>query len=267
VTDAAFSPDGAWIVTTHELGAIATWNAVSGRVRTWDGDNRFILRDTAGLSWLDWGEVLSTAFSPNDKLFLTAHREGMAKLWDVDTGTIIYTRHNHTGSIFDVVFSPQGSRFATTAEDGTAKIWDTLTGREIMTLYGSESGVVAAAFSPDGTYLATANGATVKLWDISLTGNQEWLDLRGHDDRITGVAYSPNGKRIVTAGWDSQLRVWDADTGKEEFAKLVRSSAQGYPISIRDAALSPDIGVVRPCRPGHQPGLQPRWEVSGNGQF
>jgi RNA polymerase sigma factor (sigma-70 family) len=39
--------------------------------------------------------------------------------------------------------------------------------------------------------------------------------LRGHVNRLTSVAYSPDGKSIATASWDGTVRVWDAKTGEE----------------------------------------------------
>jgi WD40 repeat protein len=39
--------------------------------------------------------------------------------------------------------------------------------------------------------------------------------LRGHEDRVTSVAYSPDGRWIATAAWDGTARLWEAETGKE----------------------------------------------------
>jgi hypothetical protein len=39
--------------------------------------------------------------------------------------------------------------------------------------------------------------------------------LPGHTDRLTSVAYSPDGRWIATAAWDGTARIWDAQTGKE----------------------------------------------------
>jgi WD40 repeat protein len=39
------------------------------------------------------------------------------------------------------------------------------------------------------------------------------LTLEEHTDRVACCAFSPDGKRILTASWDETVRFWDAETG------------------------------------------------------
>jgi WD40 repeat protein len=90
------------------------------------------------------------------------------------------------------------------------------------------------AYSPDGLTLVTGGeGKSVKLWDTQ-TGTLKQT-LMGHDQEVSRVAYSPDGTMIVSGspqphyrtsagwelGWNSSLRVWDANTGKLKARKLL----------------------------------------------
>ncbi|MDP6599317.1 MAG: hypothetical protein QGI86_26165 [Candidatus Poribacteria bacterium] len=50
---------------------------------------------------------------------------------------------------------------------------------------------------------------TAKVWNAD-TG-QELLTLKGHDSSVNSVAYSPDGKRIATAGGDGIVQVYTTD--------------------------------------------------------
>jgi WD40 repeat protein len=72
-------------------------------------------------------------------------------------------------------------------------------------------------FSPDGKRLVTASDdENLKVWDVA-TG-QEVLTLSGHSGAVTGVAFSPDGRRLVSSGW-KKVKVWDATPLDEAIEK------------------------------------------------
>jgi WD40 repeat protein len=158
-------------------------------------------------------------------------------------------------AVFDVAYSPDGKRLATTS-GADLTLWDALTGKELLFLPGgSDPGqLTGVAFSSDGKRLAVAGGSIssrpandgkqgkpeargfVGIRD-AVTG-QELLTLHGHGDIAFGVAFSPDGTRLASAGgWGerpAELKVWDAATGKELL------DLRGHTDTVWRVAFSPD---------------------------
>ncbi|MGH2824071.1 MAG: WD40 repeat domain-containing protein, partial [Thermoleophilaceae bacterium] len=60
----------------------------------------------------------------------------------------------------------------------------------------------------DGTRIVSG-GDTLRLWDAK-SGQPIGEPLRGHEDLVSSVAFSADGRRIVSGSYDKTLRLWDA---------------------------------------------------------
>jgi WD40 repeat protein len=99
-----------------------------------------------------------------------------------------------------------GGRAAFVSAPGTVQVWDTDRRRGVQTLYQVD-GPSHGAFTPDGSLLALCDlESRVKVYDIA--SNSVVSVLVGHRGIVEGLAFSPDGRRIVTRGTDRSIRVW-----------------------------------------------------------
>jgi RNA polymerase sigma factor (sigma-70 family) len=93
-------------------------------------------------------------------------------------------------------------------------VWDAKTGRAVATLNpGTRPGAANAAFAPDGRTFATASAdGVIRLWEVATWKVR--AELRGHRDRITALAFGPDG-RLFTGGLDTTILGWDGQPPRD----------------------------------------------------
>jgi WD40 repeat protein/serine/threonine protein kinase len=169
----------------------------------------------------DKGYVLAT-FSPDGKYMASwvadwsgEQHDYAIKLRDAETGKELMTLDGHGAEVQDVEFSPDSKRLVSGDIEGTIIKWSVETGAKIVS-WQHVGGTLAIALSPDGARLATGGTAidkAIEVWDTQM--GKGVMTLRGHDAEIWSVAFSPNGKRIVSASKDRTVKIWDAASGAE----------------------------------------------------
>jgi WD40 repeat protein len=107
--------------------------------------------------------------------------------------------------------------------------------------FASSAGRVwSAAFSPDGKQLITTDDQNALVWDAQ---THRLLFTLAHGDTVYHAVYSADGTRIITAGGDGSVRIWDAADGSS-VRKLVQPRRDGKPSRYVVVALSPDGKLV-----------------------
>ena len=220
----AFSRDGKQaLACTH--GTVRLWDVARHKeVGPTLGDPRTAMHDAV--------------FTPDGKFVLTGGDRGL-KLWEVATAKVVLSCSTPPGHVKGVTVSPDGSRALSIQYRGPVTLWDLTSGEETRTLTGPPSPkpyVSAAAFSPDGKLIASAGEAdtskwqrlnekanhdgrkltlshdNLTLWDVA-TG-QVVRRLRGHQDRVACVVFTPDGKHLLSGSRDRTLKLWEVDSGR-----------------------------------------------------
>jgi WD40 repeat protein len=164
---------------------------------------------------------------------------------EIDRPSLVPNTFGHTSSIYQLLFTPDGKQLISVSGDKTIRIWDYVRGQVVRVLRppigtGREGMLFAAALSPDGKLLAVGgvpvgNGRFgYPIYLIRLPAGVIERSLRGHQNWIQGLAFSPDGKRLASASGDRTARIWDLKTGTSE------KTLEGHTGGLRDVAWSPD---------------------------
>ncbi len=153
-------------------------------------------------------------FSKDGSRLVTGSWNGIAQLWDVNTGEEIATAE--TGqTIRTITYSQCGSIIAGGIE-GEIRLWcaERLSLIRTIPQPGNNRQPYALAFSSCGRYLASGSWwehgmkkTTIRLWNVETAENIH--TFCGHNTDVQSLAFSPNGKLLASGGYDGIILLWD----------------------------------------------------------
>jgi WD40 repeat protein len=162
------------------------------------------------------GGVHAVAFSPKADRLVSGSLDGTLRLWDLTTGKELRQFAGVTDQIRSVDYSVDGKQILSghfgPKSEFLVRLWDAYAGKEIRKLKGHEKDVTAVFFHPDGkTAVSTGMDGAAIVWKLE---NGEVIRRMTHTGGIYGAALSPDGKRLLTAGYgDKAVRLWLLETG------------------------------------------------------
>ena len=149
------------------------------------------------------------------------------QVWDTHTGDLLFTLKGHTRWIRTLAFSPDSKTLASGDERRTIRLWNMDTGTLRATFKVPKGSFHALAFSPNGKLLASGRGdGGVQLWNATIQKQGGWntlkeyvpiLTLKGHQDRVSTVTFSSDGKTLMTGSLLGNIRGWHTMTGSQLF--------------------------------------------------
>jgi WD40 repeat protein/uncharacterized caspase-like protein len=227
------------------------------------------------------GSGQMVVFGPDNRTLVVGGigSEGFkVRILDLKTGNVLHTLAS--GMLTDMAISRDGKVLATigfrvvnnTVSGGELTLWDVGTGSAVQKFKVGLEMFGRMAFSADSKTLATAIGDKIQLWDI--VKRAELRTLSGHSDSVLSVAFSPNGKLLLSGSRDRTAKVWDAANGTE-LATLITVNQRDWIVVTPDGEFdgspnalsrilwrfSPDLFDVVPVESFfsdyYQPGLVP----------
>jgi WD40 repeat protein len=120
-----------------------------------------------------------------------------------------------SGPVGAVAFSPNGQLLAAVTTNAGVMLWEVATGHRLGALQDRKRHVNAIAFSPDGEVLAAASAdyaaGPVQIWEVSTGRLLRELADGAHEDFVTEVVFSPDGRMLATVA--DRIRLWNLATG------------------------------------------------------
>lgn len=248
------------------------------------------------LTQFGYGMTTELKVSPDNTKFLVGTEDGIARLFDIETGNLLQSYKGHQREVTAVGFSSNGSKVITGSYDKSVRIFDAISGNEEKVITDFASSLSAVAFSAgdslilgtayhksktsvfgttdwelrrlfsvgqrpvfthDGSGILASSGTNNALI-LSISSGEVTQTFSGHSNYVRALAVSSNGLYVATGSIDSTARIWNASTGESLF------EFGPYSSEVTSVAFSSDDSLFYA---GTQNGVVYKFEVKTGNQI
>lgn len=161
-------------------------------------------------------QIYTFKMSYNNNLVVSAHKSGLIKLWDRETGKQEKVwRSGHKGPVAKLTFDYTDENVASGGSDGNIRLWDLKHHTCTSSLRGAMGVFSVLEYHPDSAkqlIFGAADDTKIRSWN-SKTG-KEHLVYSGHFSKITSLQFTSDGQYMVSSGRDRVLILWNLNDSK-----------------------------------------------------
>jgi sperm-associated antigen 16 protein len=193
-----------WAVAWHHGGDFLASCSMDHTARLWDVHSERCRQTFRG----HVDSVNAVCWQPHTATVCTGSGDKTVSLWDARSGLCVQTFYGHSNAVNDVAVALRGDTVASCDADGAVKLWDVRMVAERATLGPvGQHPLNKVCFDRSGSRVAAASGdGTVKVFDAE--SRAVVVELRGHEDAVQSVVFSPADDFLVSAASDCTFRVW-----------------------------------------------------------
>ena len=195
-----YSPDGRWIAAAGVEGQVFLWETEASSPPRVFADHSTRAPDLA--------------FSADSRLRVSVGPDGDAVVHDLANGGA--TRHLGAGvpSIRVATIAPDSRTVAIGSDDRALSFWDAYSGKLLRTLSGLPWGPFDLQYHPSGRVLFVVGRGT-EILVVDPIACTELATLPAHERLIFKIRLDSTGRRLLTAGEDDWIGIWDTDHLRE----------------------------------------------------
>ncbi|AET39320.1 snoRNA-binding rRNA-processing protein DIP2 Ecym_4255 [Eremothecium cymbalariae DBVPG len=161
-------------------------------------------------------EVAYLEYHHETNLLAAGYADGVIKIWDMQTQTVLIIFNSHTAAITFLKFDPSGTRLISGSRDSNIIIWDLVGEVGLCKLRSHKDSITGIWFENDDWLISTSKDGLIKVWDIK---SQQCVETHmAHTTECWSLAISDD--LVVTANADSELKIWELDLERENGSKL-----------------------------------------------
>jgi WD40 repeat protein len=242
----AYAPDGKQIVTAGDDPTVRVWTADGKEVQQLRGHERGVMAvaiSPAGKMIATGGAdqtvrlwdgatgkagpvlkghksyLVGLAFAPDGETLASCESGGTVILWDVKRGEERRSWQKVQPHLLDLAFAPDGKTIAVGGDGGNRPLTllDTAGAKGPRGLEAPVRRVRSLAYSPDGRLLAVSGAKEHRAYVLDATSGAVVREVGSHNDIIVALAFTPDGKGLLSAGLGRTVVLTDVESGSKRW--------------------------------------------------